>query len=140
MISYYSFIMLVFISISITNVNAGSNKWYYGHLPTPAEWEADLIFNGNFPRFCQSHGAKYVAGGATAQYWTGTDRGGVFAKDWYYAGPRYCANDTLIAVKEGPSNELNPATMWKYNGGCGATVHTHGWTYALRGLIVCDCC
>ncbi|CAF3777777.1 unnamed protein product [Rotaria magnacalcarata] len=43
-------------------------------------------------------------------------RGGVFQKYLYFAGTRYCANNTLIAVKEDVHNELNPATMRKYSG------------------------
>jgi len=130
------FIIALLMATSTANVV----KWYSGHLPTPSAWEAGVIFNANVGELCQMYGAKDRGSYVVAQHWTGTDRGGVFQKDWYYAGPRYCTNDTLIAVKEGARDELNPATMWKYSGACGESVHTIGWTYELRALMICDCC
>jgi hypothetical protein len=136
MIFSYLIIALLIAITSTTNVV----KWYSGHLPTPSYLEADIIFNGNLGQLCAMYGASDRGTFALAQYWTGVDRGGVFQKDWYYAGPRYCVNDTLIAVKEGASDEFNPATMWQYSGACGDSVHTIGWTYELRAMVTCDCC
>jgi hypothetical protein len=113
--------------------------YFYGSLATPTEWMADVIFNGNYARFCQAIGRTYSrAETLTAHYteYPSAPRGkgnGFFYKDWYYVGQR--VNDIDIHIY-GNGDPIDYYNVWKYNGSQYAmTVLT--WTFERSAIIWC---
>jgi hypothetical protein len=106
---------------------------YEGALATPNEWEADLIFNGKYERFCQAIGKTYVEAKELVSHYNPGRTNGFFYKDWYYVGPRICASDLFAYGNTDPANAYN---VWRYNEGCGCCPNG-GWTYERRALITC---
>jgi hypothetical protein len=112
---------------------------YEGALATATEWEADLIFNKRYGRFCQAIGKTYVSHQELVNHYHPGRENGYFYAGWYYVGPRYCADDTLFATTESPSTPTGSYSVWKYSGNCGCCIASNNgnWTIEARALITC---
>lgn len=125
-------------SISIEKL--GEQPYYfYGSFATPTEWMADVIFNGNYARFCQAIGRSYSrAETLTAHYteYPSHPRGkgnGYFYKDWYYVGNR--VNDVDIHIY-GNGDPADPYNVWKIS----APDYPYTavmWTFERSAIIWC---
>lgn len=113
--------------------------YFYGSLATPTEWMADVIFNGNYARFCQAIGRTYSrAETLTAHYteYPEHPRGkgnGYFYKDWYYVGARINDVDTHMY---GNGDPLNLYNVWKLTGP-DYPYTLVSWTYERSAIIWC---
>ena len=93
--------------------------YFYGSLATPTEWMADVIFNGNYARFCQAIGRTYSRAETLTAHYTefpSHARGkgnGYFYKNWYYVGNRINDVDTHMY---GNGDPLDPYNVWKLTG------------------------
>lgn len=125
---------------SVSLAKLGEQPYYfYGALATPTEWMADVIFNGNYRRFCEAIGRNYSRAETLTEHYTeGYDskgRGnGFFYKDWYYVGTRVDVGDTHIYGNGTPEDPYN---VWKYNGGFGHAVTYASWTFERSAIIWC---
>ena len=125
---------------SITLSKLGEQPYYFsGAFATPTEWMADVIFNGNYHRFCEAIGRSYSrAETLTAHYtepYTDEGRGnGYFYLDWYYVGTRAVSTDTHIYGNGIPDDPYN---VWKYNGGPDYAMITRQWTFERSAIIWC---
>ncbi len=125
---------------SITIEKLGEQPYFfYGSFATPTEWMADVIFNGNYPRFCQAIGRTFShAETLTAHYteYPSAPRGkgnGYFYKDWYYVGQRINDVDIHVYGNGDPADHYN---VWKVNEpDYPYTVMT--WTYERSAIIWC---
>ncbi len=113
--------------------------FYSGAFATPNEWEADLMLNGNYGRFCQEIGKTFVSAKDVLKRHYNSGRGqGFFYKDWYYVGPRHSEVDTLYWAEDDagklPTSGYN---VWKYSGQRGCCIQVENWTIELTAFITC---
>ncbi|NHZ72811.1 MAG: hypothetical protein GWP17_06985 [Aquificales bacterium] len=125
---------------SITLSQLGEQPYYFhGALATPTEWMADVVFNGNFARFCEEIGRTYVRADDLQSHYTeagDVGRGnGYFYDGWYYVGPRYHSSDTHVYGSSDPNSGYS---VWKYNGGGSSSVTRSGWTFERSAIIWCE--
>ena len=118
----------------LTTLEQPQTHFYEGAFATPTAWEADLIYNKNYKRFCDALGKQYVSASELVHHYHSSRANGYFYKDWYYVGPRFCADDTGVYDAADPAN---PYSVWKYNGNCGCCVPSTNWTIEVRALITC---
>jgi hypothetical protein len=121
----------------------GEQPYYFtGAFATPTEWMADVIFNGNYARFCQAIGKTYsraeeLQAHYTDPIWDSTFSGrgnGYFYPGWYYVGSRFALTDTHTY---GNGNVGDPYNVWKYNGGNGCCMARNSWTFERSAIIWC---
>ncbi|OAD23752.1 hypothetical protein THIOM_000408 [Candidatus Thiomargarita nelsonii] len=98
---------------------------------------ADVIFNGNYKRFCEAIGKTYVrAEELQAHYQIGRTNG-YFYEGWYYAGARFCDSDTQVWTGGKTSPDYAYA-VWKYSGKCGCCIPViENWTLERSAIIWC---
>lgn len=125
---------------SIALSKLGEQPYYfYGSLATPTEWMADVIFNGNYARFCEAIGRNYSrAETLTAHYteYPSHNRGkgnGYFYQNWYYVGQRINEVDAHIYGNGDPNDYYN---VWKINGQ-DYPYTSDSWTYERSAIIWC---
>jgi hypothetical protein len=118
------------------SVSCGATQTFSfsGSLATAAEWEADVIFNGNYSRFCAQMGMTFVSADEAVAHYNSRSSNGYFYNGWYYTGVRFCPSDTHYA---GNGDPTNPYNVWRYNDGCGCCIETAQWTFERRALITC---
>ncbi len=118
----------------------GEQPYYFtGAFATPTEWMADVIFNGNYARFCQAIGRTYSRADELQAHYTepNLERGrgnGFFYQDWYYVGTRYALTDTHVY---GNGNVDDPMNVWQYKGGNTCCVWKQAWTLERSAIIWC---
>ena len=96
---------------------------------------ADVIFNGNYPRFCTAIGRSYFRADELQSHYH-PDRGvGFFYTNWYYTGTRYCASDVH---KWGDGNPNSVYNVWQYKGDCGCCPAANGVTFERSAIIWCN--
>ena len=109
--------------------------YFHGAFATPTEWMADVVFNGNYERFCTAIGRTYVRADELQAHYH-PDRGlGYFYNDWYYVGTRYCESDVHKWGDGDPNSVYN---AWQYKGECGNTPGGHGATRERSAIIWCE--
>jgi hypothetical protein len=111
--------------------------YFHGAFATPSEWMADVIWNGNYARFCKAIGRTYVRAELLQEHFH-IDRGvGYFYEGWYYTGRRFCDTDTHIWGNGDSDNLYN---VWQYNGDCGANIQGVDvfWTRERSAIIWCE--
>ena len=122
---------------AITMDKLGEQPYYFhGAFATPSEWMADVIWNGNYARFCEAIERTYVRAELLQEHFN-IDRGvGYFYERWYYTGRRFCDTDTHIWGNGDPDNLYN---VWQYNGDCGANIQGVDvfWTRERSAIIWC---
>ena len=121
---------------AVTLSKLGEQPYYFhGALATPSEWMADVIYNGNYARFCEEIGRSYIRADELQAH-SHIERGnGFFYSGWYYAGSRYHESDTHVSGDGNPDSNYN---MWIYNDGGGCCITGHGWTFERSAVIWCD--
>lgn len=124
-------------SISLDDL-AEQPYYFYGALATPSEWMADVIFNGNYTRFCESIGQTYSRAETLTAHYTEAvgikGRGnGFFYLDWYYVGTRVDPSDLHYYGNGSPEDPYN---VWIYKGAQYA-VTSAGWTFERNAIIWC---
>ena len=128
-------------SISLNDL--GEQPYYFnGAFATQTEWMADVIFNGNYARFCEAIGRTYSRAETLQAHYTeypGHPRGGrgngFFYLDWYYVGSQYDPGDTHVYGNGDPTDLYN---VWKYKGGSGYANTLDLWTYERSAIIWCN--
>ena len=122
---------------------SGEQPYYFsGAFATPTEWMADVIFNGNYARFCQAIGKTYSRADELQSHysepiWDNTFNGrgnGYFYPGWYYVGSRFALTDTHTY---GNGNVDDPYNVWMYNGGNGCCMARNSWTFERSAIIWC---
>jgi len=121
---------------AVTLPKMGEQPYYFhGAFATPSEWMADVIFNGNYPRFCTAIGRSYFRADELQSHYH-PDRGvGFFYTNWYYTGTRYCASDVH---KWGDGNPNSVYNVWQYKGDCGCCPAANGVTFERSAIIWCN--
>jgi hypothetical protein len=111
--------------------------YFHGAFATPSEWMADVIWNGNYARFCEAIDRTYVRAETLQEHYHIQRGVGYFYKDWYYTGERFCDSDTHIWGNGAPDNLYN---VWRYNEGCGANITGQAihWTRERSAIIWCE--
>lgn len=115
--------------------------YFYGVFAVQSEWMADVIFNGNYHRFCdniqmeysraetlQAHFTEHHQDGSS---WHGRGNG-FYYKDWYYVGSKFSPTDTFMYGD--PNTQY---AVWKYNGDNGYAINTNDWTFERSAIIWC---
>lgn len=132
--------MLSPVPSAMTTLNEQA-YYFTGSLATPTEWMADVVFNGNYARFCQAIGRTFTHAEELQAHYTEennsgfTGRGnGFFYQGWYYVGSRYAITDTHVYGETDPNS---PYSVWKYNGGEGCCISRSGWTFERSAIIWC---
>jgi len=126
----------------ITELENAEKAYYFtGSFATPTEWMADVIFNGNYKRFCEAIDKTYVKAQALQDHYQINKGNGHFYPGWYYAGVRYCGSDTLVWSK-GNGKPDNAYNIWRYSGKCGCCIDQKEisgtkWTFERSAIIWC---
>jgi len=117
-------------------IHAEKPYYFTGAFATPTEWMADVIFNGNYKRFCEAIGKTYVRAETLQDHYQTNRANGHFYKGWYYVGSRFCDSDTQVwtAGKTSPDYEY---AVWKYSGTCGCCINKGNWTRERSAIIWC---
>lgn len=125
---------------SINLVDIGEQPYYfYGSFATPTEWMADVIFNGNYSRFCEAIGREYSRAETLTAHYTefpGHNRGkgnGFFYLDWYYLGSKYNEADIHVYGSGDPDDFYN---VWQYKGNQYSNTMDM-WTFERAAIIWC---
>ncbi len=127
---------------AVTLSKLGEQPYYFtGAFATPSEWMADVVFNGNYARFCQAIGRTFSRADELQAHYTephpygdinGRGNGHIYS-GWYYVGTRVHPADTHVYGNGKPDDHYN---VWKYNGDT-YTVVKNDWTYERSVIIWC---
>jgi len=118
---------------AVTASKLGEQPYYFhGALATPSEWMADVVFNANYARFCQTIERTFVRAEELQGHYHSQRGNGWFYPGWYYVGRRYYVSDTAIWGNGDPNNEYN---VWQYNGNGGVSIDA--WTVERSAIIWC---
>ncbi|HNT73526.1 MAG TPA: hypothetical protein PKH77_00765 [Anaerolineae bacterium] len=121
---------------SITQEKLGKQPYYFhGALATPSEWMADVVFNGNYARFCQTIGRTYSRVEELQAHYTIQRGNGCFYDGWYYVGSRQSANDIHMWGNGTPDDSYN---VWQYHGSSYSVCNYDWWTYERSAIIWCE--
>jgi hypothetical protein len=112
--------------------------YFTGSFATPTEWMADVIFNGNYKRFCEAIDKTYVKAQLLQKHYHIGKGNGHFYSGWYYVGNRYCESDTHVWSQGKPEDNYN---VWRYSGKCGCCIEQQAgktrWTFEISAIIWC---
>ncbi|TNE89717.1 MAG: hypothetical protein EP330_10505, partial [Deltaproteobacteria bacterium] len=122
----------------LADVPTRTTHYFVGSTATPTEWQADVIFNQNYTRFCEAIGKSFVSAQTLQSHYTPGETNGFYYDGWYYTGHRACDGDAHVWGNGDPGNDYN---VWRYDRSvvdCGCCLNSGQWAMETAALITCE--